>query len=141
MADASVDGDLESQLGSFMDEMEDSVEGKIKGIAKLFFTYQSDDTVGVVPVDTGRYKHSWRASVNEPDTSHEDINDNGPFPTPNFTLQGNFEIGDSIHITNSVPYAKGLNQGRVQQVPDHFFETNFESALNIPVGTIPREDN
>lgn len=144
MADASIEGDLEAELGSFMDEMEESVEGKIKGIAKLFFTYQSDDKVGSVPVDTGRFRNSWNASVNEPDTSHPDISNQhsaNQFPVPDFNLQGDFEIGDTIHITNGVPYAQKLNQGFVQQVPDHFFETNFESAINIPVGTIPREND
>lgn len=140
---ASISGDLESELDEFMEEMKDGVEGKIKGIAKLFYKYQSDDKVGSVPVDTGRYRNSWNASVNTKDTSHPPVSNQhsaNQFPVPDFELQGDFELGDTIHLTNAVPYARKLNQDLVRQVPKHFFETNFESVLNIPTGTIPRED-
>lgn len=131
---ASVSGDL--GLEEFMDDVEEELNNEILKIAEVFYKYQADDDIGTVPVDTGRFRASWNVSFDAPDTSHEDVNDNGPFSKPKFDLDGNvFEsVDNKIVINNSIPYGAKLNgvdgeDGTVQQVPDRFFETNFQDAL------------
>lgn len=131
---ASVSGNLD--LSGLMDDMKEELNDTIMKMAKVLYKFQADDSVGSVPVDTGRFRASWNVTFDKADTSHEPVNDNGPFSKPEFDLSGNiFETGEQrIVINNSIPYGPKLNgvgneDGTVQQVQDHFFERNFEGAL------------
>lgn len=129
MADIELTGSLD--LDEIVDEIEDEAKGVVRDTAAILFTYQTDRLFGAVPIDSGRFRHSWNVSVNEKDEEHPDVNEEGPFPAPEFDL-GEFELGDTIIINNSIPYAIPLNEkGHVQQVQDRFFEANFEAALGL----------
>lgn len=128
MSDMGLAGDL--GLEDMIDDLEQDIEQTVLDMAETMYVYQTNPIFGAVPIDTGRYRNSWNASINEPDEEHPDINDDGPFPQPEFDLtMDDFELGDTIVLNNSLPYAVPLNEGHVSQVKSRFFEANFEAAF------------
>jgi hypothetical protein len=89
------------------------------------------------PVDQGRFRGNWRIGINETDltitedvparsagTKHKDP------PTPAEVAYGNVavlsaEFGDTIHITNNLPYAKRLEEGYSDQAKGGVVEPTF----------------
>lgn len=85
------------------------------------------------PIDTGRAAASWTASLNGPDTRIQ---------PPEFAAGGRqqaleearrnvnldqFIIGDTLHISNSIPYMVFLNAGSSRQAPRNFIELTFQA--------------
>tara|TARA_R100001460_G_scaffold27881_11_gene55958 strand:+ start:4754 stop:5197 length:444 start_codon:yes stop_codon:yes gene_type:complete len=96
--------------------------------------------IGRSPVDTGRFRASHRVSVNTVDTSVEPKRENAssaagsPRPvsqSDTSRIQGKLsraKFGDTIHITNSLPYAKPLEDGSSAQnnnQPDGIYGATF----------------
>lgn len=90
-----------------------------------------DVLLGVIkrsPVDTGRFRASWRVGVGIPDTSVEspreepsekrrlDSADAGELGAGLASLEG-VEAGSIVFITNALPYAQRLEGGYSQQAP------------------------
>jgi len=120
------------QLEDMIDDLEQDIEQTVLDMAETMFVYQTNPVFGAVPIESGRYRHSWNASINEADESHPPVDEPGPFPQPEFGLTtDDFELGDTIVLNNSIPYAVPLNEGHVSQVKDRFFEANFEAAFGV----------
>lgn len=79
------------------------------------------------PVDTGRFRASWRIGINVIDLTAEPIRnakdkaghgnvDPQGFATGN-KLVGKVKWGDVVYITNNVPYAEALERGHSKQAP------------------------
>jgi len=68
------------------------------------------------PVDTGRLRGNWQCSLNSPVTNETNA-------TGNQALSGakkatsNAKITDSIYMTNNLPYAGVIEDGRSNQAP------------------------
>ena len=75
------------------------------------------------PVDTGRFRGNWVVGLKKRNTSYT----SGPVSgVPNLSA-GQSELkkhknGDSIFISNNLPYAKRLNDGWSQQAPANFVQ-------------------
>jgi hypothetical protein len=71
------------------------------------------------PVDTGRFRANWNLSINGVDTSTTQNTDKTGQLTvqKSFAALSSFRMGDSILITNSLPYAQRLEFGYSQQAP------------------------
>ena len=70
------------------------------------------------PVDSGRFRKNWNVAINE-------INYQTDFEVQNIAVQRsvkvveNYRLGDTINITNSLPYAARLEyEGWSKQTPD-----------------------
>lgn len=94
------------------------------------------------PVDTGRFRASWRVGVNKIDDSVEarradkDSSPQGSVPQANLerenTKAASARFGDTIHITNSLPYADALEKGHSKQHPTGVLNDTFqELSLNL----------
>lgn len=68
------------------------------------------------PVDTGRFKGNWQCGIGSIDSSESDREDKTPLGTydplvaslaTQNTLKG-WKLGQTIHLTNSLPYARRL---------------------------------
>lgn len=71
------------------------------------------------PVDTGRFKGNWQCGIGtiNTDTSQgEDKSGQGALGRTATTLQG-WKPGQTIVLSNSLPYAKRLENGWSQQAP------------------------
>ncbi len=92
------------------------------------------------PVDTGRARSNWIAQLDSPVTSVIDAYKPGfKGSTGASNAQGaldqgsrviaNYKGGDSIHITNNLPYIQKLNEGSSAQAPGNFVEIAILEAL------------
>jgi hypothetical protein len=86
------------------------------------------------PVDTGRFRGNWNVGIPAIDfATREDVD-----PTGAGSLQraqsaiGSWRIGESLYVTNSLPYAKRLEEGYSQQAPAGMVKVTvaeFQSAV------------
>lgn len=84
------------------------------------------------PVDTGRARGNWRVSINsmperpierEDKGGHKVINEEGRKITG-----AEFEIGDVIYISNSLPYAEPLENGHSGQAPQGMVQLSIDEV-------------
>lgn len=83
--------------------------------------------INMSPVDTGRFKESWRASINQPDLS---LNESGAGLRPTVM---SLKLGDTFYFTNNQPYALRLEFGWSQQAPRGMVRltiADFQGELN-----------
>lgn len=88
------------------------------------------------PVDTGRARANWIASINIPSDATTDSTDaNGAI------VQAAGEIGrydgekhESINISNNLPYIRKLNEGSSAQAPAQFVEEATKRAVKSVQG-------
>lgn len=86
--------------------------------------------VEATPVDTGRARANWQASLNNPLTAQiaiQDVSkkDSGFVPArQNDALKAisAYKLADTILISNNLPYIRKLNEGSSQQAPAGFVD-------------------
>jgi len=80
-------------------------------------------TKGVVlmtPVDEGRARGNWNVATGSPDKTESEERkdkDGGPTIGRALTIVREIQVGDTIFITNSVPYILPLEDGHSSQAP------------------------
>lgn len=68
------------------------------------------------PVDSGRFRHNWNTAINQ-------VNYNTTLDVQNNAIARSaaviesYKLGDTVNITNSLPYANRLEYGWSQQAP------------------------
>jgi hypothetical protein len=84
------------------------------------------------PVLTGQASGNWKTAIGTPDTSW-DPGASSPqhsIAEAHATLRG-LAIGQTVYITNNVPYIVDLNQGSSSKAPAGFVEASVVNALHI----------
>lgn len=71
------------------------------------------------PVDTGRFRGNWNVEMGRIDVSTGgDFDKTGDAATAKAQAKlGEWKVGETIYITNSLPYAQRLEEGYSQQAP------------------------
>jgi hypothetical protein len=71
------------------------------------------------PVDTGRFRANWMIASGQMDVTTTEATDKSDDAAPTLAKLGKFEIkeGESVFITNSLPYAIPLEHGHSKQAP------------------------
>lgn len=102
------------------------------------------------PVDTGRFRASWRVSLDSADLSVEPPSESKASQPKGSPLSGpalqqlnaiNFGKGkrdQTIVISNNLPYAQQLEDGRSAQAPDGVLKPTFvelEARLNAAIAS------
>jgi len=84
-----------------------TVRGTVLGIMR--------DTIKDTPVDTGRLRNNWFASVGSPSSAERDSESKtGADSTASAVgVTKTFEMGDDIYFTNNLPYAMIVEFGGV----------------------------
>lgn len=88
--------------------------------------------VSSTPVDTGRAKTNWITALNAP--SRQQINI--PDPSGGVAINQctdtlrNVHSGDSVFISNNLPYIQRLNDGWSRQAPAGFVEQAVQAGVN-----------
>jgi len=82
------------------------------------------------PVDTGRARSNWLASIGSPATGTVGA-------SPSLTVQArrvfnnkSVPFGTNLYIANNLPYIERLNQGYSKQAPMHFVEMAIQEVKN-----------
>ena len=79
------------------------------------------------PVDTGRFRGNWQASVNTPKVTQlkrKDRTGTSTITAVNNVLE-KFSMGQTFYLTNNLPYARRLEYGsHSKQAPNGFLRIN-----------------
>lgn len=97
-------------LRRFAKKAGDNAEKVVKSVA-LDVTYS---VIDMSPVDTGRFKNNWNLSASSIDRSTNNTGDSKGRATSAIL---SYNIGETIYISNSLPYAQRLEDGYSQQAP------------------------
>ncbi len=103
------------------------------------------------PVDTGRFRASWRISVNQIDLSFEEegqvesgaLETKGQVQSARRTIKlarrlqtevgteiaGTIHFGDIVYISNNLPYAEPLENGWSDQAPQGMMKNTFQEVI------------
>lgn len=94
------------------------------------------DVTLATPVDTGRARANWISAVGAPATGIKDWPEKGASGQgASAAIQSGSPIiatakpGDTIHVTNNLPYIGRLNNGWSKQAPKAFVEKAIKSAI------------
>lgn len=74
------------------------------------------------PVDTGRFQANWRIGINKPDLTTDEST-----TTPDGSEINVAKWGDTIHMTNNLPYARPLEDGSSSQAPAGIVGPTFDA--------------
>lgn len=105
--------------------------------------------VSATPVDTGRAKSNWIATLNSPAQGMIDayVSEGGAGANEQAaTAQAeavikNYSAGNTIHITNNLPYIQRLNDGYSAQAPANFVqEAVVEAARAVSSAVLVEGD-
>ena len=77
------------------------------------------------PVDTGRARASWTLAVNRVDLSTAPVGSSTTIASPEAAL-GPVKFGDTVYISNNLPYIVPLNNGSSTQAPEGFVQMAVE---------------
>lgn len=98
---------------NFITTVRDDVTALTNELAEEIF----DGVVDKSPVDTGSFRASWNASVDQPVFNYVvGGNSQSPIGPPSYP-RIKAQFGESIHITNGAPYAGRLENGWSGQAP------------------------
>ena len=90
-----------SDVKRFNEKAEKAAEGIFRGTALSLFS----KVIARTPVDTGRARMNWMAGLNHPGAGR-------------FTrVVATAKLGDSIFLTNNLPYIEALEYGSSKQAP------------------------
>lgn len=110
--------------------LKDEINKQIRADALNILT----GVVLATPVDTGRARGNWQASLSAPIKAEIKRIDKSGQSAIN---AGNSEIGKArdveypvIFITNNLPYISALNAGTSDQAPEKFVETVIKKVMN-----------
>jgi hypothetical protein len=97
------------------------------------------------PVDTGRFRNNWNASINGPDLSTIETTDKSGEKAisgiVNTAKAFNFSAEGTIFLSNNLPYAQRLEYGWSKQAPSGMVRVNiarFQSAINKAIQSLPK---
>jgi hypothetical protein len=111
---------MANDFRKFLLELDDFTE-KVGSAATTVQTRVAVDLfkriVDKTPVDTGRARASWNMSVNEADRSVPPEGQ-ASYPKPHPPIL-QMQPGDSIVISNNLPYITALEDGHSKQAPPH----------------------
>ena len=103
------------------DEVEQALTRKVRVLA---FT-ALDQLILRSPVKSGRYRGNHKVSIGVPDYSYDNSTDIPMMPD----LPNNPYI--TIFISNSLPYAEVIENGRENRAPENVYSSTFRDIQNL----------
>lgn len=78
------------------------------------------------PVDTGRFRGNWQASINSPQKSKmQRLDKSGAAAIGDMSsVVMSMKMGQTFYLTNNLPYARRLEYGYSKQAPSGFLRIN-----------------
>lgn len=119
----------------------DGIMNNIDGVVRKVALVADQAVVMATPVDTGRARSNW---ISEANNSSEQIieaytpgeqgntaaaNTQSALDQAEQVISG-YRAGDSLHLTNNLPYIQALNDGSSAQAPANFVEIAIQTAVD-----------
>lgn len=118
---------------SFRQQLDDVYDKKVvqrqEQAVRFCALYFTGDVKLNTPVDTGRARWNWHADLNTMSVRIVEPNQ-GQTPDEAMTAVANYKLGETIYISNNLPYIKRLNEGYSQQAPAGFVQDSITRAEN-----------
>lgn len=116
------------EMNNLANTVQNNVVKLQKAVAEEVVQYVSQAT----PVDTGQAARNWQTTINKPASSW----DQGGGSAVEAIAQAKAALaalapGQTVYISNNVPYIVELNQGSSAQAPAGFVELAALSAMNV----------
>lgn len=121
-------GEVAESVSNYADGLGDKVGEAQRKLAIDFMSKMQLKS----PVDTGRFRRSWNASWDEPDTTVEDPREEGTYDrlTAEEMDPGPRPMGaNNLYVSNYLPYGPPLNDGHSDQAPAGFFELGLHEVV------------
>lgn len=100
---------FDQQMEKIIKDREEKALDIFRAVALQLF----DRVIRRTPVDTGRARANWNAAIDNPDMSTTD-GTSPPQPSPTVYMAG---LGDTLYLTNNLPYISALEYGYSKQAP------------------------
>lgn len=109
------------------------VEEEVDRTVVLTAGVVSQAVISATPVDTGRARNNWQASIGTPIRAvlEETDQDGGGAAARNEAVFGTRRTGQTIFISNNVEYIEFLNRGSSAQAPANFVEAAVQTAVRF----------
>jgi len=114
-----------SKLAIAIHKAEKEIELTTVNVMKSLALQIDQSLVLNTPRDTGRAAGNWITSIKEPSREVREIESNGGIPTEDLDVIASAKLGDTIYISNNLPYIGVLNDGSSQQVAAGFVEKSI----------------
>lgn len=119
-----------NQVGAFAKKAKSRVDRIRRKIAFTVFTR----VILRTPVDTGRLRNNWYASIGTPSDS---VDDSTPDPMSSVISEiGKLHGDESIFLTNNLPYAEVIENGSSKQAPQGMVRVTLREFQSIVKGAI-----
>jgi hypothetical protein len=135
--------DLAAKLKRISASIEPNVDKLLKDVAMAV----DEEVVRATPVDTGRARANWQMSLNEPAQGVLYPQPQKP-PTPESGAErsvaegrdvlSQYKTGDTVYITNRLPYIGLLDAGHSAQAPANFVARSVQRARSLIKGAAGR---
>ena len=99
----------------------EAANDKVESIVKVTMIELFNRVIQKSPVDTGRFRANWNCSIGSPDLSTSqaiDPSGSGAISKANSTVVSYTLNGQSVFLTNNLPYADRLENGWSKQAPN-----------------------
>ena len=111
----------------------DAAKDKAELLVRLTTAQLFNLVVDKSPVDTGRFRGNWNPSIGSPDFSTSEITDPSGGATKsriNAVVSSYTLNGQSVFLTNSLPYAERLENGWSKQAPNGMVRLSVMEVQN-----------
>tara|TARA_R110000796_G_scaffold19198_4_gene57529 strand:+ start:1120 stop:1530 length:411 start_codon:yes stop_codon:yes gene_type:complete len=108
-------GSFEDQLRAFQVKTERNLTQVGRKVALEMFKR----VIYKTPVDTGRARANWQVTIGSQASGTVEIDDKsgGATMSKATAASAGFKAGDTIYLTNNLPYIRKLEEGSSQQAP------------------------
>lgn len=116
-----------------MNKLANQVSQRIPVLVRTVAQNVVEDVAGGTPVLTGQSSANWKTSIGAPDLTYT-MGDNPRAGQQSIDDAKNalaaLALGQTVYITNNVPYIVDLNSGSSAKAPAGFVETAIVDALH-----------
>lgn len=116
-------------MASFESQMRDIIKNRTGVTEEIFRAVSLQVTEQVItrtPVDTGRARGNWNASIDTADDSVSDSARPGDATNKARATVGRLEIGNTFTLTNGLPYIQKLEYGSSAQAANGMVRVTVE---------------
>lgn len=118
---------LRGDLGKFRQKALEEAEKERRAICSELFKSVVMDT----PVDTGRARGNWQITTGSPNRNITDRLSPGFSSVVSQELQNLGALGDTVYMTNNLPYIEGLEYGSSGQAPSGMVRKNVARIRSL----------
>ena len=113
-----IEGFLVGDLSKAMHGLSKQLKMDIHDVMSSSIFNVSKSAINMSPVDTGRFKANWYASIAKPIKKTAKTNRRKPLVTLSEKIEGAISAQEKFFLSNNLSYAQSLEYGKSNQAPE-----------------------